>query len=93
MCIQDPYLAKDIEALEKVQRFGLRVCLKKWNLDQEQLLQPTNVVSLPDRKSHAKLIHLYKIMNELTDYPEAPLCHKVHHYNIRQANSRQLVIP
>ena len=32
-------------------------------------------------------------MNELTDYPDVPLCQKIHHYNARQANSRQLVIP
>ena len=90
--VWDPYLAKDTEALEKVQRFGLRVCLKKWDLDQEQLLQASNVIS-SDRRTHAKLSHLYKIMNELTDYPDAPLLHKVHLYNARQANPRQLVVP
>ena len=91
--VWDPHLVKDAEALEKVQRFGLRMCLKKWDLDQEQLLQASNLVSLSDRRAHAKLSHLYKIMNELTDYPNAPLIHKVHHYNARQANPRQLVLP
>ena len=89
--VWDPYLAKDTEALEKVQRFGLRMCLKKWNLEQEQLLLASNVLSLSDRRAHAKLSHLYKIMNELADYPGAPLLHRVHHYNARQANPRQLV--
>ena len=31
--VWDPYLVKDTEALEKVQRFGLRVCLKRWDLN------------------------------------------------------------
>ena len=57
----DPYLVKDIEALEKVQRFGLRMCLKQWDLNQEQLLQASNVASLSDRRTHAKLSHFYKL--------------------------------
>ena len=59
--VWDPYLVKDIEALEKVQRFGLRMCLKQWDLNQEQLLQASNVVSLSDRRTHAKLSHFYKL--------------------------------
>ena len=83
--VWDPYLAR------KVQRFDLRVCLKNWDLDQEQLLQASNMVSLSDR-SHAKLSHLYKTINDLTDYQDAPLCCKVHHYNARQANPWQLIV-
>ena len=91
--VWDPYLIKDVEALEKVQRFGLRVCLKKWDLDQEQLLHAAGVVSLSDRRAHAKLSHLFKLVNRLIDYPDAPLYHKVHHYNARQSNTKQLIIP
>ena len=87
--VWDPYLAKDIEAIEKVQRFGLRTCLKQWDLNQEELLQVANVVSLASRRSQAKLNHLYKIVNELADYPNAPLLPKMHHYNSRRSNSRQ----
>ena len=64
--VWDPHLAKDAEALENVQRFGQQICLKKWDLDQEQLLQASKLVSLSDRRTHAKLSHLYKIMNELS---------------------------
>ena len=31
--VWDPYLAGDVDALEKVQRFALRVCLKNWSSD------------------------------------------------------------
>ena len=89
--VWDPYLAKDIEAIEKVQRFGLRTCLKQWDLNQEELLQVANVASLASRRSQAKLNHLYKIVNELADYPNAPLLPKMHHYNSRRSNSRQFV--
>ena len=75
-----------MEALEKVQRFGLRMtlCLKRWDLNQEQLLEASKVASLSDRRTHAKLSHLYKIANDLVDFPDAPLLHKVQHYNSRQ---------
>ena len=76
--VWDPYLVKESEALEKVQRFGLRMCLKQWDLNQEQLLQASNVASLSDRRTHAKLSHFYKIVNELADYPDAPLYSEVH---------------
>ena len=86
--VWDPYLSKDTEALEKVQRIGLRICLKKW-----ELLQAINMDSLADRRSRAKLSHLYKIMHDLTDYPDAPLSHKVRHYDARQENSEQPIVP
>ena len=89
--VWDPYLAKDIEAIEKVQRFGLRMCLKQWDLNQEELLQAANVASLASRRSQAKLSHLFKIVNELADYPNAPLLPKMHRYNSRRANSWQFV--
>ena len=89
--IMRAYLDKDIEAIEKVQQFGLRTCLKQWDLNQEELLQVANVASLASRRSQAKLTHLYKIVNELADYPNAPLLPKMHHYNSRRTNSRKFV--
>ena len=50
-----------------------------------------NVASLASRRSQAKLTHLYKIVNELADYPNAPLLPKMHHYNSRRSSSRQFV--
>ena len=35
--VWDPHLTKDIEVLEKVQRFALRMCLKNWSLEHNQL--------------------------------------------------------
>ena len=57
------------------------------------ILHAAGVVSLSDRRAHVKLSHLFKLVNRLVDYPDAPLHHKVHHYNARQLNTKQLVIP
>ena len=48
--VWDPYSAKDVEALEKVQRFALRVCLKQWDLNQEKMLQASGPDTLADRE-------------------------------------------
>ena len=36
--VWNPYLTKNIEKLEKVQRFALRLCVKQWDLDYPSLL-------------------------------------------------------
>ena len=69
--VWDPYLAKDIESLEKVQRFGLRMALKDWSLGHEQLLQQSSIQKLSDRRSQSRLCHLFKILFELCDFPDA----------------------
>jgi hypothetical protein len=36
--VWDPYHKTEIEAIESVQKFALRMCLKSWSTDYEQLL-------------------------------------------------------
>ena len=36
--VWDPHLLKDVEALEKVQRFAPRMCLKNWSLDHNSCI-------------------------------------------------------
>jgi hypothetical protein len=44
--VWDPYLVKDVELLEKTQRFGLKVCLKDWSSDYTSLLSRANIATL-----------------------------------------------
>ena len=57
--VWDPHLLKDIDALEKVQRFALRMCLKSWSLDHNQLYERSKVPPLANRRSNAKFCHLF----------------------------------
>ena len=91
--VWDPYLAKDIESLEKVQRFGLCMALKDWSLDHEQLLQQSSIQKLSDRRSQSRLCHLFKIFYELCDFPDAPLKCRQSPYNCRNFHHMQLVCP
>ena len=43
------YLLGDIEALEKVQRFALHVCLKNWSGNREDLYTQINIPVLAER--------------------------------------------
>jgi hypothetical protein len=71
--VWDPHLSKDIEALEKVQRFALRMCLKNWSLDHAQLYSQSQMPPITLRRSKARLDHLFKIVNNLCDFSDAPI--------------------
>ena len=65
-----PYLAKDINSLESVQRFAMKVCLKQWNTPYCQLL---NQSRLPDPNTCHKHLNLCNIVNGIHVYPNLPL--------------------
>ena len=89
--VWDPHLSKDIEALEKVQRFALRMCLKNWSLDHSQLYSRSMIPPLTLRRSNARLEHLFKIVNNLCDFPENPIQQRDIVYVNRHTNALQLV--
>ena len=53
--VWDPYLKKDIEAIEHVQKFGLKVCLKDWHSSYDNLLNIANIPLLASRRQQLKL--------------------------------------
>ena len=71
--VWDPYFVKDIEILEKCQKFALRVCTRGWSSTYPDLLNSTRTSTLLDRCKAAKLCHLYKIVHCLTDCQSAPV--------------------
>ena len=81
--VWNPHLKGEIEALEKVQKFALRVCTKSWDSDYNALLSRTSLPSLQTRRVQASLCHLYKIIHNLTDFPEAPVSNRVIPYHSR----------
>lgn len=88
--VWDPFLLGDIDSLEKVQRFALRVCLKSWSADREHLYSQSRIPALVDRRKQARLCHMYKIVNDQTDFPEAPLQYRAINFVTRSSHSQQL---
>ena len=80
--VWNPYLKGGIEALEKVQKYALKVCTKSWDASYEDLLSKASLPSL-QRRIQTSLCHPFKIINELTDFPEAPVSIRQSHYNSR----------
>ena len=71
----DPFLRKDIDLIEDVQKYGLKVCLKSWSANYSELLERSHLPTLQARRREAKLCHLYKIVNKETFFPDAPTYH------------------
>ena len=67
--VWDPHLQKDINQLESVQKFGLRVCAKQWDLSYNELLSNFDVPTLNDRRLYLKLTTMYKIVHDLLVFP------------------------
>ena len=53
--VWDPHLQKDIDKLEKVQKFALRMCTKNWMAGYDDLLTCCNIPSLKTRHLYLKL--------------------------------------
>ena len=87
----DPFLKKDIDLIENVQRFALKVCTKSWDASYTSLLEATHLPSLQTRRTHAKLCNLFKIVNSLTFYPDAPTQYRQQPYPSRSVHSSALV--
>ena len=67
--VWDPHLAQDINMLENVQKFGLRVCSKQWDTGYSELLNMCNLSTLENHRLYLKLCHLFKIVNGLCYFP------------------------
>ena len=91
--VWDPHLQKDINKLEKVQTFALRMCTKNWTADYDSLLTSCNLPSLKKRHLFLKLSFLYQLVNNLVILPSHNVSHREARLNTRSASSAQLVRP
>ena len=71
--VWNPHLEKDKKALESVQRFACRIASAHWDESYGSLLELLNLQSLQERRSHARLGLLYKILYKLSYFPEGTL--------------------
>ena len=67
--IWDPHFIKDTNKLESVQRFALKMCLKRWDLGYQDLLDLSQLPTLENRRLYLKLCTLYKIIHGYFYFP------------------------
>ena len=75
-CVWDPYLVKDVDLLESVQKFALKVCCKQWSSSYQDLLELSKLSSLQTRREAARLAYMYKLVHNHIDFPDAPIQHR-----------------
>ena len=65
--VWDPYLVKDTQALEKVQRRSARFIMNDYSRESSvtSMLNKLDLTPLSDRRREARLIMLYKIIHEI----------------------------
>ena len=63
--VWDPYLKRDIDKLERVQSFALKICLKQWspNTGYRELLERAELQSLASRRKYFKQCQLFSMLN------------------------------
>ena len=71
-CIQawNPYLQRDIDTLEKVQRRATKMMSGFENLPYEERLKQLNLTTLRTRRTRGDLIEVFKIFKGLDDLPK-----------------------
>ena len=82
-----PYLSKDIEVMEKVQRRATKMVPELKNLQYEDRLQRLGILNLSARRLRGDLIETFKIMNSLP----LLMCHTKD--SLRKARTCQLDMP
>ena len=90
--VWDPYLDKNISALENLQKFVLRICLKLWQENYSSLIDRSIFPKLCQRRCQLRLTLIFKKVFSLVDYPTPPKT-RVILYEQRYPNKAQLVVP
>ena len=67
--VWSPYTVKDVQILEKVQKFALRICSRNYHLCYEELLEVFNIPSLEHRRLYLSLCTFYNIIHNLVFFP------------------------
>ena len=91
--VWDPHHKKDIQALENVQKFALKVCSKSWSSDYATLLDTLSMPTVSDRRETLKLCLLFKNYKKgRVLYPSCPITVKHSPYTTCRSNTLQLVV-
>ena len=82
----NPYLEKDIQFIENVQKFALRICAKDYTASYVHLLDAFLLPSLKNRWLYLSLCSFYSIVNGLAHFPKCtailtthPMCSSRNH--------------
>ena len=71
-------------ALEAVQRLATKICTKAWNTaSYEDRLSMLNLCTLEKRRKYLKLCYLYKLIKNVSFFPNSPVSIRAVTYSTR----------
>ena len=85
--VWNPHLNKDIQNLEKVQKFALKVCCKQWDLNYAEALEQCLLPELKARRTYLSLCYFYKLINGIFEFPNSPLTVRQLNYPTRSGRT------
>lgn len=88
-----PYLSKDIQALENVQKFALRICSNKWQAHYNDLLEYFKLPSLENRRLYLSLCTFFKITHKTSYFPAPLLPSHLSSSALRSSNPNDFSVP
>ena len=88
-----PYLSKDVNALEKVQKFGLRICSRQWTKCYQELLELFHLPLLENRRLFLSLSVFFKIIHNLVYFPTIHYPTLLSSFSSRYNHDHQFCIP
>ena len=91
--VWDPFLIKDIQKLESVQRFALKMCCKSWSSSYSENLQQSSLPELSFRRKYLSLSYFYNLVNGRFEFPDIPATLRQINYNTRSSHSSIYVQP
>ena len=91
--VWDPYLEKDKNTLEKVQKFACKVCCKSWDAEYENLLEELRFPTLETRRTHLKLCTFYNFVHSHSVPPFIINYRSPNDYSIRSHHNLAITQP
>ena len=91
--VWDPHCNSHINALERVQKFSLRMSYKAWDEEYDNLLSRANLQPLAKRRKFLKVCYLYQIINGTSNFPNSPIVRRNMDPRLRSSESQQLCQP
>ena len=90
-----PCTISDIETLERIQHFALKISFKQWTGHYSEKLVRANIPTLHYRRNSGKVLLLHKIIHKLVDFPHEYIVENVrnHHKRICQKTYRTTFRP
>ena len=91
--VWSPYKIGEVNSIESVQKFALRMCAKNWNTGYEQLLE---LFSLPDLQQHRlylDLCSMFRIVHGMFYFPSVVFVRQDTHRFTRLSHHPSFVCP